>query len=141
MISRGLGLERYRASRLGEGGLDELESLRRRGVFTRVEARQVDGPRGAKLGRLTGRHAVAAAEVLKRRLRLQQGEEDAPEGRGVNQEEGQTIAVGRLAGGFEQNRPVRRCSLLDSKRQKISRHQTRGVFDHHAVLNSVCVLG
>lgn len=104
MISRGLGLERYRATRLCEGGLDEFERKGRIGVFARIETRQVDGTRRAKLGRLTGRHAIPAAEMLQGWLCLQQGEEDSAKRGGVNQEEGQTVAIGRLAGGFEQDR-------------------------------------
>ena len=64
MISRGLGLKRYRASRLGEGGLDDIERQGGIGVFARIEAWQVDGARGAKLDGLTGRGTVAAAKML-----------------------------------------------------------------------------
>ena len=67
---KGLGLERYRATRLCEGGLDEFERKGRIGVFARIEARQVDGTRRAKLDRLTGRHAIPAAEMLQGWLRL-----------------------------------------------------------------------
>lgn len=77
MISRGLGLERYRTTRLGEGGLDEFERQGRIDVFARIEARQVDGAWRAKLDGLTGRCAVTAAEMLQGRLCLQQGEEDS----------------------------------------------------------------
>ena len=58
MINRGLGLERYRTSRLGEGGLDDFERQGRIGVFARIEARQVNGAQRAKLDGLTGRGAV-----------------------------------------------------------------------------------
>ena len=84
----GLVLEGYSAPRLGEGGLDDLKCLGRIGVFSCSEAGEIDRSRRSKLGRLTGRHAVAAAEMLKRRLRLQQGEEDPSKRRGMDQEEG-----------------------------------------------------
>ena len=55
MISRGLGLERYRAYRLGEGGLVGFERQGGIGVFPGIEAKQVDGAQWAKLdGRLPG---------------------------------------------------------------------------------------